>query len=102
MSYKITDIEGIGPTFTKKLKKAGIHTTDALLKHAADKKGRKAVAAETGIALSMEPFQITPGGRIPGARDSRLVTVAEALKVHFLIDALLASAASGTQVELSV
>ena len=49
MGYSIIEIEGIGPTFTKKLKKAGIHTTDALLKQAADKKGRKAVAAETGI-----------------------------------------------------
>lgn len=49
MGYSIIDIEGIGPGFTKKLKKAGIHTTDSLLKRGADKKGRKAVAAECGI-----------------------------------------------------
>ncbi len=49
MGYSIIEIEGIGPSFTKKLKKAGIHTTDALLGRAANKKGRKTVAAETGI-----------------------------------------------------
>jgi len=49
MGYSIIDIEGVGKTFAKKLKAAGIHTTDALLKRGADKKGRKAVAAETGI-----------------------------------------------------
>jgi len=49
MGYSIIDIEGIGPGFTKKLKKAGIHTTDALLASAGAKKGRKAVATETGI-----------------------------------------------------
>ncbi len=49
MGYSIIEIEGIGPSFTKKLKKAGIHTTDALLDRGATKKGRKAVAAETGI-----------------------------------------------------
>ena len=49
MGYSIIEIEGIGPSFTKKLKKAGIHTTDALLERGASKKGRKAVAAETGI-----------------------------------------------------
>ena len=49
MGYSIIEIEGIGPSFTKKLKKAGIHTTDALLDRGASKKGRKAVAAETGI-----------------------------------------------------
>jgi len=32
-----------------------------------------AVSAETGIALRMEPFQITPGGQIDGAVDSPLV-----------------------------
>jgi predicted flap endonuclease-1-like 5' DNA nuclease len=49
MGYSIIDIEGIGKTFTKKLKAAGIHTTDGLLKRAADKKGRRSVAADTGI-----------------------------------------------------
>ena len=37
------------------------------------------VSQETGIALTMEAFQLTPGGQIPGARMSRLVTTAEAI-----------------------
>lgn len=34
------------------------------------------VQEDTGIQLEMEPFQLTPGGQIPGARESRLVRVA--------------------------
>jgi hypothetical protein len=30
----------------------------------------------------MEPFQLTPGGQIPGARESVLVTTAEAISKH--------------------
>ncbi|HHG83825.1 MAG TPA: DUF4332 domain-containing protein [Bacteroidetes bacterium] len=45
----ISSIEGIGPAFSEKLAAAGIKTTDALLKAACDKKGRKAIASETGI-----------------------------------------------------
>ena len=37
------------------------------------------VSRETGIELTMEPFQITPGGRIPGALESDPVTVAVAV-----------------------
>lgn len=33
----------------------------------------KAVANETGLSLRMEPFQITPGGQVPGALESELV-----------------------------
>lgn len=40
------------------------------------------VSAETGIALEMIPFQRTPGGRIPGALDSELVTVAAAISEY--------------------
>jgi len=40
------------------------------------------VSSETGIALTMEPFQITPGGRIPGALESRLVRTARAVSRH--------------------
>lgn len=49
MSYSISDIEGIGPVLAEKLHGAGIKTTDALLQRAASPKGRKEVAAETGI-----------------------------------------------------
>jgi acetylornithine deacetylase/succinyl-diaminopimelate desuccinylase-like protein len=40
------------------------------------------VSVETGIGLEMVPFQLTPGGRIPGALDSELVTVAVAVSEH--------------------
>jgi len=40
------------------------------------------VATETAIELRMEPFQITPGGRIPGALESRLVQTAMAISQY--------------------
>ena len=40
------------------------------------------VSEETGIELTMEPFQLTPGGRIPGARGSLLVRTAQAISRH--------------------
>ncbi|SHE64329.1 protein of unknown function [Kaistia soli DSM 19436] len=49
MSYPIIDIEGIGKTFAEKLGAAGIKTTGQLLDAGKDPKGRKALAATTGI-----------------------------------------------------
>ncbi len=46
---KIVDIEGIGKTYANKLIKAGIRSTDALLKKGATEKGRKELAATTGV-----------------------------------------------------
>lgn len=40
------------------------------------------VSDETTITFEMEPFQLTPGGQIPGARDSALVTTAAAIATH--------------------
>ena len=48
-SYAIAEIEGIGPTFTKKLKAAGIRSTAKLLDRAKNPKGRRALAEELGI-----------------------------------------------------
>ena len=48
MGYKIEEIEGIGPANAKKLAKANIKSTNALLKLCCDRKGRKAIAATTG------------------------------------------------------
>jgi predicted flap endonuclease-1-like 5' DNA nuclease len=48
-SYSILKIEGIGKALGETLTKAGIRTTAALLDRAKDPKGRKALAAETGI-----------------------------------------------------
>jgi len=46
---KIVDVEGVGTKYADKLIKAGIATTDALLKAGATPKGRKALAEKTGI-----------------------------------------------------
>ncbi len=50
MSYKIEEIEGIGSVYAEKLEAAGIKTTEALLDKAETKKGREALAEETGIS----------------------------------------------------
>lgn len=48
-SYKIEEIEGIGPTFAAKLRGAAIGTVADLLDACCDPKGRKGLAASTGI-----------------------------------------------------
>ena len=48
-SYSITEIEGIGPSFKKKLQKVGVRTTGKLLERAANPKGRRQLADESGI-----------------------------------------------------
>ena len=46
---KIILIEGIGPTYAAKLSEAGVKTVEALLRTAATRAGRKALAEKTGI-----------------------------------------------------
>lgn len=46
---KIVDVEGVGTKYAEKLVKAGIATTEALLKAGATPKGRKDLAEKTGI-----------------------------------------------------
>jgi predicted flap endonuclease-1-like 5' DNA nuclease len=46
---KVIDIEGIGPAYATKLTKAGIRSVEALLKNGASPKGRKDIAALSGI-----------------------------------------------------
>ncbi|NDW18412.1 DUF4332 domain-containing protein [Dysgonomonas sp. 216] len=53
MSYKIEEIEGVGEVYGKKLIAVGVKTTDDLLEKAASKKGREALAKETGISESL-------------------------------------------------
>ncbi len=53
MSKKISDIEGIGPSYAQKLAKANIKSVGGLLKKCCDKKGRKSVSQATGIDESM-------------------------------------------------
>lgn len=52
MSYKIDEIEGIGPVYKEKLAVAGIKTTDDLLDLCASAKGRKETSSKTGIDAS--------------------------------------------------
>ena len=54
----------------------------------------ESVSAETGIGLTMEPFQITPGGRIPGALESRLVRTAQAVSRHLGYEAGMSESGS--------
>jgi predicted flap endonuclease-1-like 5' DNA nuclease len=45
----IVDIEGVGPAYAAKLKAAGVATVEALLEKAASAKGRKELAAASGL-----------------------------------------------------
>jgi predicted flap endonuclease-1-like 5' DNA nuclease len=50
---KISNIEGIGPAYAVKLSKAGIRSVEGLLKNGASDKGRKEIAATTGITHTL-------------------------------------------------
>lgn len=52
------------------------------------------VAEETGVTFAMEPFQLTPGGQIPGARESVLVISAEAISRHLGLEPRLSNMGS--------
>jgi predicted flap endonuclease-1-like 5' DNA nuclease len=47
---KISDIEGIGPSYAEKLQGAGINTTEDLLEQCRTPKARKEIAESTGIS----------------------------------------------------
>ena len=49
MTYKIIDIQGIGPVYAEKLIGIGIETVDQLLEKGFDAKGRQAIEDATGI-----------------------------------------------------
>jgi predicted flap endonuclease-1-like 5' DNA nuclease len=49
MAKNISEIEGIGSVYAKKLVAAGIKTIEALLEAGASKVGRKKLASDTGI-----------------------------------------------------
>ena len=50
---KVMDIEGIGPAYAAKLAKAGVRTVEGLLKAGASAKGRKEIAAASGIDATL-------------------------------------------------
>ena len=49
MSYPVLTIEGIGKRYAKKLNAIGVTNTAKLLDRAKDRKGRKQLAADSGI-----------------------------------------------------
>jgi acetylornithine deacetylase/succinyl-diaminopimelate desuccinylase-like protein len=52
------------------------------------------VSRETGTELSMEPYQLTPGGQIQGARESELVEAAAAISRYLGYDPSLSNSGS--------
>ncbi len=50
MSYKIQDIEGIGPKYAEALAAANIANTKQLLENCGTSSGRKSTAASTGLS----------------------------------------------------
>lgn len=50
---KIIDIEGIGPTYAKKLTDASVKTTDDLLEKGSTPKGREELSKQTGISETL-------------------------------------------------
>ena len=49
MTYKIIDIQGVGPVYAEKLVAAGVETVDQLLERGKTPKGRKELEETTGI-----------------------------------------------------
>jgi hypothetical protein len=68
MTYPISEIEGLSAYSASKLKSLGIRTTDTLLEAARTVKGRKALAAKTGISEQqlLEWANFSDYMRIPG------------------------------------
>jgi predicted RecB family nuclease len=68
MTYPISDIDGLPSFAASKLKSLGIRTTDGLLEAARTVKGRKVLAAKTGISEQqlLEWANVSDYMRIPG------------------------------------
>jgi predicted RecB family nuclease len=73
MTYSISKIDGIAAVAAAKLKSVGIRTTEGLLEAAHTVKGRKALAAKTGIAEQqlLEWANIADCMRIPGMGNAK-------------------------------
>src|ERR1700720_2507431 len=74
MTYPITEIDGLSAFSASKLKSLGIRTTDKLLEAARTVKGRKALAAKTGISEQqlLECANVYDYMRIPGMGKAKL------------------------------
>jgi predicted RecB family nuclease len=68
MTYPISDIDGLPSLAASRLKAVGIRTTDGLLEAARSVKGRKMLAARTGISEQqlLEWANVSDYMRIPG------------------------------------
>ena len=68
MTYPLSELEGMTAFSSSKLKSLGIRTTDALLEAARTVKGRKALAARSGISEQqlLEWANVADYMRIPG------------------------------------
>jgi predicted RecB family nuclease len=68
MTYPISELEGMTAFAASQLKSEGIRTTDGLLEAASTVKGRKALAAKTGIKEQqlLEWANVADYMRIPG------------------------------------
>ena len=77
MTYPISDIDGLTAFSASKLKSLGIRTTAALLEAARTVKGRKALAAKTGISEQqlLEWANFSDHMRIPGMGKAKIVLI---------------------------
>jgi predicted RecB family nuclease len=68
MTYPISELDGMTAVAASQLKSEGIRTTDGLLEAASTVKGRKALAAKTGISEQqlLEWANVSDYMRIPG------------------------------------
>lgn len=53
MNYKMSDIEGVGDIYAKKLAEAGVRNTDQFLSRGATPKGRAALQEATGVSAKL-------------------------------------------------
>jgi hypothetical protein len=77
MTYPLSAIEGLTVYSASKLKSLGIRTTAALLEAARTVKGRKALAAKTGISEQqlLEWANFSDHMRIPGMGKAKIVLI---------------------------
>src|SRR6266436_7891876 len=77
MTYPISEIEGLSAFSASKLKSLGIRTAEALLEAARTVKGRKALAAKTGISEQqlLEWANFSDHMRIPGMGKAKIVLI---------------------------
>lgn len=88
MTYPLSELEGMTAFPAQKLKSHGIRTTEALLEAAGTVKGRKSLAAKTGISEQqlLEWANVADCMRIPGMGKAKvgLVRAAGATTVREL------------------